>query len=95
MHFSLVLVHTPFMVQTILRGPDTGVYPSLQDRANSSPGLENLWIPDISMFPLSSGREQTGISQLFQRKLCISLDLVSLGKKRPDIFTFSNYVSGG
>lgn len=60
MHSNLVLVHSPLTLQIIFLGPDTGVYPGLQLRTNSSPGLEYLWRPSSRIFTFSSGLEHTG-----------------------------------
>ena len=59
LHISLVLVHPPLAEQTIVRGPNTGVYPSLQDNTNSAPGLKNLWSPSTSTLAGRSGLEHT------------------------------------
>ena len=58
-HFNLVFVHCPLAVQTILRGPNKGVYPFSQDSTNSAPGLKNFWSPSISILAASSGLKQT------------------------------------
>lgn len=75
LHRNLVADHAPLVEQTIVRGPEMGVYPSLQDSANSTPGSKNIWSTATLMLAFSWGLRHPLKTKWFIKKCMHSVKL--------------------
>lgn len=89
LHRNLVAVHAPLVVQTIVRGPEMGVYPSLQDSANSTPGSKNIWSTATLMLAFSWGLRHPLKTKWFIKKCMHSVKLT----EGLYIITFAKYLT--